>query len=786
MLQKWQFKEEIRKSINILQELNYRFDNKFAVSIEYHQYEISDWLLDNYKCEEIPKDQTLNYYNENAFFFFFSNIENYQEQLEGQNIINLLCSQPLVNYEIIKEIAFFNPDLKKNNPIVSACDHKVVNKDLIELFVQKGVDVNEEIKGETALSVLCKNMPSNGKEIINLLMQNGAQINKKPLLLISIHNHHTDTVFLQFLIANQADINCYDEHGNVLEALCAQNPIDITALKILLDNGANPNVYKKELPLLISLCNKKSPDLKSIQLLLNYKADINITYKGNTCLYYVCSKKPINNELLGFLLDKGADPNKYETISPLEVVCNNEEIDLISLHLLIDHGANINQKFQNNDTLLSFLSQNKKDPLRYIKFIIEKYSDKLKFPEAWGETLVNLCKQKEIPSDLFNYILDNGADVNIGDPLSVILETNLPDDDVMELKNVRKLIQHGANPCTENIHDLLFCYKFQNMPLIKLFFDNCKDNEFCEKLFIDLSIAETPSKYKNRTGGCRILKIEKYLFDKFVDKSHCTKMLYDVISKPGMCYYQLSKMFLENGADPNYQEEDGNTTFWIYCRDRLLDEEILKLFADNGCDYGRIYQYQDKYRNKMIKTSPFYELLKNEKISNDLLLYVLAAPGYHTLPELNYIATICKDPKRNFAVLKAVYEHGAPLYKDYPLLKACNRETEDLEFVKFLVNNGLDANINPKIGSPLLIACKNEHHLNCEVIKFLIDNGANPNLGGFNLLKTAMENKHVTFEVIKCLVDHLNKENYSKEWIIKNVGSYEKEEIIEYLNSIPD
>ncbi len=62
-----------KEIIHILEQNNISFDSCFEVSVQYHRYEVSDWLLTHYKCEEFDITKTFDYHNLKAFFFLKEN-----------------------------------------------------------------------------------------------------------------------------------------------------------------------------------------------------------------------------------------------------------------------------------------------------------------------------------------------------------------------------------------------------------------------------------------------------------------------------------------------------------------------------------------------------------------------------------------------------------------------------------------------------------------------------------------------------------------------------------------
>ena len=143
--------------------------------------------------------------------------------------------------------------------------------------------------------------------------------------------------------------------------------------------------------------------------------DINaLDREGNSLLYVAAEKNQVDK--INFLLDNGANVNiKNERgITPLNIACDKKALDAVQL--LIDRGADVNTRTNRGNTPLSCMASGK------------------------GCTLVNAVAFNQVYdfTDVAEILLDNGADVNLQNPLLFAAR-------VGNLKMVQLLMSKGAN-----------------------------------------------------------------------------------------------------------------------------------------------------------------------------------------------------------------------------------------------------------------------------------------------------------------------------------------------------
>jgi len=143
--------------------------------------------------------------------------------------------------------------------------------------------------------------------------------------------------------------------------------------------------------------------------------DVNaVNEEGNSLLYIAASKNQLGK--IHFLLDKGANVNfKNERgITPLNAACDKNALDAIQL--LIAGGADVNTRTNRGNTPLSCAASGK------------------------GCTLLNTVAFNTTYdfTNVAEILLDNGADVNLLNPLLIAARTG-------NQKMVQLLLANGAN-----------------------------------------------------------------------------------------------------------------------------------------------------------------------------------------------------------------------------------------------------------------------------------------------------------------------------------------------------
>jgi ankyrin repeat protein len=325
------------------------------------------------------------------------------------------------------------------------------NKGSVNFVVSKG-----EFEKFTPLHFATLN---NNPEMVEFLLNNKAKTEKitksdKTALHIAVENDNTSIV--QLLLAKEVDkINL----NSLLHIVIEKNNTEI--LKLFLEKGANPNIARSDglTPIVIAITNYKD-DLLSI-LLESKKLDINsLIQNGKYANYSIVDIACAcgNAKALGQLLDIGNSKTRdfLHRASPVGLYPIHhaiESLDLETIKLLLEKGANSDQKTQDGLTSLDIAinvkeDKNKKGIIKFlgevnkkkkngnsfdldyaiinlsnseVRKLLKKYEDVNKFSRSGFAPLHIACDFNEDKSEIdcresieiIKIILEKGADIDI-------------------------------------------------------------------------------------------------------------------------------------------------------------------------------------------------------------------------------------------------------------------------------------------------------------------------------------------------------------------------------------
>lgn len=141
----------------------------------------------------------------------------------------------------------------------------------------------------------------------------------------------------------------------------------------------------------------------AIDALLDAKADVNLT--GRTTA--VSNQTPLfiallwyDTKLLKRLLDKGGNPNIADSDGayPLSEACVRSGADLVTVRLLVEHGAKVNQSERTGASPLIYAAQNAgisaKTRVAIVRFLLANGAD-ASYKDKNGKTAIDWAKELE-------------------------------------------------------------------------------------------------------------------------------------------------------------------------------------------------------------------------------------------------------------------------------------------------------------------------------------------------------------------------------------------------------
>lgn len=239
--------------------------------------------------------------------------------------------------------------MDKIEKLFDACqrsDLEMVKKLLKKSFFSKPIDIN--IKDKSGKTLLIIATINKSKEIVELLLEKGADINIKEneenySALWFVLNSNIDFDFASFLIKNGANINSTDESKNTL-LIDAINIKSMDVVNFLLENQADVNLKNEDgySPILIASFNK---DKKLLELLISKGGNINIKEnRDNKTALWITLENKRDYEFAKYLISIGADINSVDNYNRTLLIdaVENKRLDLIKF--LIENGADLNIK----------------------------------------------------------------------------------------------------------------------------------------------------------------------------------------------------------------------------------------------------------------------------------------------------------------------------------------------------------------------------------------------------------------------------------------------------------
>lgn len=209
-----------------------------------------------------------------------------------------------------------------------------------------------------------------------------------------------DAIAVKGFMQGGMNPNAKNEEGETALTYAIQNSED-PLIRVLIDKAdINMRDELGNAPLHLALKKEKDDIFK---LLLEKNADVNVPGRASaktndqTVLFLAVARN--NEELVKELLDRGADPNKADSIGALPLVeaVLSERLNIEIVKMLIEKGADVNKReTESNGTALIFLASNKQTSAESrqeaVKLLLAKGADKsIKSNE--GKTALDWAKE---------------------------------------------------------------------------------------------------------------------------------------------------------------------------------------------------------------------------------------------------------------------------------------------------------------------------------------------------------------------------------------------------------
>ena len=301
------------------------------------------------------------------------------------------------------------------------------------------------------------------KQLIQLLVRAGANVNARACARSALHDacRNRDLESARMLVDYGADVNIDGYDGTPLLAALARPKIDVDVtpiLELLLDNGADVNAmhYQGQTALLRAL---NEGNTATVDLLLDRGAVVNIhSETQKPALHIVVKRNDIANTKK--LLEHGADVNAIDGSAKRKAELRYDGTaitfasslgldDIVRLLLQWDADLHIQAGFYDN----ALQAACKRGHETFVKLILEKGLDCNLVGGYYGTALQAAAASRRSSNQILQTLMEAGADINIrGGKYGTALQaavTCSPDparsEKNLQFQKIQLLLQSGAN-----------------------------------------------------------------------------------------------------------------------------------------------------------------------------------------------------------------------------------------------------------------------------------------------------------------------------------------------------
>ncbi|KAJ6243965.1 ankyrin repeat-containing protein [Anaeramoeba flamelloides] len=581
----------------------------------------------------------------------------------GETILGMCLESTILDYGLLLYLVENGASLKIKNsdnqtPLHIACEQDT-ERDLIELMIKKGADVNLE-DGSGMLPIQYLFRKKVGIRTLKVFFEAGVDPNTlDPYRNNLLHWCCFENLGpnFEYLIKIGVSTKALNSTNETPLHLLMKNPnAEIGYLKKLIGSGCDPNIVnvngvaalqmslethqKEEILDYLSNCtdltildNKKDTFINYLilndfpfQMVKDYfqkgcPIDI-INDSGFSTLHYACKQPKLNFELIKFLIENGNKNNiatkkgelpflfaimnntvtkeicqllLFESIvldkitndTILEVYFDSGNNDLQVVKLLVENGAQLVSKVENDiDTLLNLLMRTNpsKECLKYFLDIGD--FDVNLITTRWNYStcpLLYAVENNSIPC--IQVLLDHGADINIllppGNKPLLNYAVFMSDYEIVEFL-IKKGIKIENGSGYTPLHVVCEATRPSNFQLL-LLQNGANINAMDEYSQKPIHILFLHASDNDRKKMVRMYEMVKNFFDYGMDAKDCYikgESFLHLLLYNEILYLPLFSLLLEKGLDPNFQDVNKNTPLNVY----LKDDNIRFLLLLHGAD----------------------------------------------------------------------------------------------------------------------------------------------------------------------------------------------------------
>jgi len=692
--------------------------------------------------------------------------------------------------------------------------------DVVKYLIDKGVDINEQNKGDIPLTIAIKNRKV---DILTILIDNGADksfISNSNESLFDINERYNNNgkhqkEFIQIKdILNNSIKNSNNLSSIKLAIISDNKPI---VKELLEKDPSNIKIINNNIKIVETLINKNNLDL--VKYLVEHQLDVNMKDgQGFTPLMYAVIAE--NEVIIKYLMDNGSkinlinsiniDPKLFKSILKMDKSRNLQQYHL--LNIIYQNSIKGNQNDKDYDPIICYAILHGEESL--VQYLIDQGADVNSYSRNYKCPFILAIKNNQ--ENIVKCLIKNGVKLNNYKEDPPLVEAIRANNENI----IKYLIECGANINERSRHvgsdtSLTVAIKKNNEKLVKYLI------EYGVDINIETSLGESALIHAVRNQNMNIIQ---YLIESGADVNLRLSFNSPLLEAIEGGNEKIIKYLVDIGADVNVTNRDGKSpldlaiknnmeriiNYLIYNGAKIDDNSlieaakvnnlnIIKHLVDNGADVKinntpltiaiqnrneamvRYLIYCGVDINKSEGLSPLITAINNnDEIFVKLLIQCGADVNmdggryFDNIP----LAFAVKNNNENLSMY--LVQCGADVNKcrqfdDTPLIYAIQNENENL--IRFLVDSGANIDKEGKDGDPLKNAIKknNEH-----IVSFLVEHGAEINKG--EALLCAIDNGNEN--IIRYLIEqgaNINLNSYNNGTPLSHAVQNGQIELVKYL-----